>query len=1089
MSQASRHAPPRHSILRHSALNNDLGGVPLAQARLTDQQRLAILLQGTTLLSHLEHGGWFLPRGWEGATVHGDTLLGVDSVEVGTSVDLPQVLLQDLLKRLFSSQGHRGQISGKGLGRSLARLFQQRWRQYLVPISPDQAVAEILEKAHFLWQPAFAQPRKALLAEYGEDETSVLWVAGPGPNRGRFLARSTEYEEIANLLASPRAEDLWDGWRIRNDPVELAEKRRYRQAANCWRRRPPSQLSEVILYARCLVNLGSFTRAEEVLRNRRQFEASLLRLQCLMELGRQTACQQLIARMIKRPLAATEMLDLAELAVRSFSLQGQNDQSLEWVNRAFRAGGKTGLLRARAELLAAEAAWDRNELELMARHLSKVRSAHRQPGLVKRWHEVHSLYAVGMRDGAEVIEHSSAVLRHRAHMSKTAAGRRWNDLAYGRLLIGDLPGAERAIGHAHRLLAGTESVGRSTLGFSNLAGIRLRRGRAEGVEEALKVSMAENRRLDNHRGLVGDLELCVRLELVMGRLDEALLRCEEAFELIREHGVGDRQVFDLFAARAYGWLGAPDRAAASLARVSPEILFELEPEERPAIWALSGHGEEAAREAVGTPWAELWSAQAMGLKPRPAVWDELEQLESFRAARLIFDVLTVARESVPPAWVSRAIESLRRVGAGPFVNRIESRFCSPWRAVQRYLESWEAGKNTVANLFDSAGFPEAKLSLIVRGRELFLKEGPGGEQTLEAPFENGKLVLRAPIIDSVLEALFHLARRDVKLPEPRDEGGSPGLASEGILGESQVLKKAFERIDQLARGEIPLLILGESGTGKEKAAQRVHQMSQRSQGPFQPVNCAGLPEENLVHSALFGHRKGAFTGADRNRPGLFEQARGGTIFLDEIGDLPLGVQGTLLRVLQEGEVRRLGDEVDRRIDVRVVAATHRPLTHMVRSGKFREDLFFRLKGAAIELPALRERGQDVVLLAEHFLRHTWSHQNPDDSTPPKISPEAGARLLRHSWPGNIRELQQTIKHAVTFAEGRFIRVADLGLEDEERGEKGGYHHQLAMFKRQLVRGALKRSQGNRAEAARSLDLTRQALSYLARQLDLNDADL
>lgn len=653
------------TTLLHPALEGGRGGVPLARARLTDQQRLAVLLQGAALLSHLEHGKLFLLRGWDTACVRGDVRLTVDAVAPGRGAELAKVQLLELLGRLFPSSAGRGEAKGA------ARRLRERWRQPLAPLSPDQAVAEIVDEASFLWEPAFAPARAALLAEHRGERGCHLWVAGPGWNRNRILARETDRARLEVLLTGGEARDLWEGFEARESPSELARKGRLRQAVSGWRRRPPRGRAETLRYARCLYELGLFSGAEEVLKKLGGFEARLLRLRCLGELSKIRGARQMLFRLAKEELSGAQTVALAETAVRILAHEGSYELSREWVERALRAADRPGL-RLRGELVAAEAAWDEGEFETMARRLEAALPARDDPELARRWHEVRSLLGIGRHDGPAVVEHSAEVLRHRRRMTRTEAGRRWNDLGYGRLLSGDLAGAERAVRHAQRLLSPTESSSRQTLGVANLAGIRLRRGYTEGVVEALEASTQLNRQCHNVRGLVGDLELWVRLDLVEGRPEAALSRVKEALDLVHESGVSDRQTFDLLAARAYGWMGRVDRAAACLARVSPEILFELEPEERPAVWALAGHADRAASEAADTPWAELWSAHAAGLHPRPGVWDELRLPEAFRRARLIYDYSLLRPEAVPAASMRKAIETLRSVGATGFAERLEN---------------------------------------------------------------------------------------------------------------------------------------------------------------------------------------------------------------------------------------------------------------------------------------------------------------------------------------------------------------------------------------------------------------------------------
>ncbi|MGB5159918.1 MAG: sigma 54-interacting transcriptional regulator [Thermoanaerobaculia bacterium] len=294
-----------------------------------------------------------------------------------------------------------------------------------------------------------------------------------------------------------------------------------------------------------------------------------------------------------------------------------------------------------------------------------------------------------------------------------------------------------------------------------------------------------------------------------------------------------------------------------------------------------------------------------------------------------------------------------------------------------------------------------------------------------------------------------------------------------MLGESPQLRSALERLALLAPSDLAILILGETGTGKELAARRIHRLSRRATLPFLAVNCAALPE-SLLLSDLFGHVKGSFTGADRDRAGIFEASRGGTVFLDEIGDLPLPAQGKLLRVLQEREVRRLGESLPRKVDVRIVAATHQSLSSMVTEGEFRRDLFYRLKVGSVVLPPLRERGMDVLLLGEHFLVREGY----------QLSADARRRLRSYPWPGNVRELRNTLEVAKALSEDYVIRPEHLELPDSDFRTANGYHEQVREFRRELVREALKASGGNRAEAARNLGLSRQALSYLVRSLSI-----
>jgi transcriptional regulator with GAF, ATPase, and Fis domain len=243
-----------------------------------------------------------------------------------------------------------------------------------------------------------------------------------------------------------------------------------------------------------------------------------------------------------------------------------------------------------------------------------------------------------------------------------------------------------------------------------------------------------------------------------------------------------------------------------------------------------------------------------------------------------------------------------------------------------------------------------------------------------------------------------------------------------VIGESPALKKMLARLEAVAQTDASVLIQGESGVGKELVAHVIHGASGRSDGPLVKVNCAAVPHE-LFESEFFGHVKGAFTGAHRDRVGRFELADGGTIFLDEIGEIPLSLQSKLLRILQEGEFERVGDEKSHSVDVRLIAATNRDLEQAVADGRFREDLFYRVSVFPIEVPPLRERGDDVVQLALHFLERTCQEFGHEPLT---LSRQQAALLKQYNWPGNIRELKNVIERAVILSQGKVLRL-DLAM--------------------------------------------------------------
>jgi two-component system response regulator HydG len=242
-----------------------------------------------------------------------------------------------------------------------------------------------------------------------------------------------------------------------------------------------------------------------------------------------------------------------------------------------------------------------------------------------------------------------------------------------------------------------------------------------------------------------------------------------------------------------------------------------------------------------------------------------------------------------------------------------------------------------------------------------------------------------------------------------------------LLGASPAMKEVYDLLERVAESESTVLVSGESGTGKELVARALHRRSKRSAGSFVAINCAAMPEQ-LLESELFGHTKGAFTDARTARPGLFVQAKGGTIFLDEIGDMPLGLQPKLLRALQERTVRPVGGDVEIPIDVRVVAASNRDLETAIEERKFREDLYYRINVIHVELPPLRARGADVLLLAKHYLEHFAAQSQKDVRS---LDPEAAEKLSSYAWPGNVRELANCMERAVALTRGEAVGIGDL----------------------------------------------------------------
>jgi two-component system response regulator AtoC len=291
----------------------------------------------------------------------------------------------------------------------------------------------------------------------------------------------------------------------------------------------------------------------------------------------------------------------------------------------------------------------------------------------------------------------------------------------------------------------------------------------------------------------------------------------------------------------------------------------------------------------------------------------------------------------------------------------------------------------------------------------------GAFDYLEKPFDP----------DAALGVVARAAERK-RRSDAAQEAAEPGPAESfhNLVGKSARMREAFALLEKAAGLDITVLLLGETGTGKELAARAIHYHSARRERRFVPVNCGALPAE-LVESELFGHARGAFTGAAAAKPGLFEEAQGGTLFLDEVGELPLPAQVKLNRALQEKEIRRVGDTQSLAVDVRVIAATHRDLREETRAGRFREDLFYRLHVFPVTMPPLRERPEDVPLLASHFL---VKHAHALRRELAEFEPEALQRLAAHAWPGNVRELENAVERAVAVSAGDRVRATDLPAE-------------------------------------------------------------
>jgi two-component system response regulator PilR (NtrC family) len=366
--------------------------------------------------------------------------------------------------------------------------------------------------------------------------------------------------------------------------------------------------------------------------------------------------------------------------------------------------------------------------------------------------------------------------------------------------------------------------------------------------------------------------------------------------------------------------------------------------------------------------------------------------------------------------------------------------------------------------------------------------------TAHGNMESAIEALKAGAFDFVskpvdLEILRKLVEKAVKLGKPLEQSPSDSdqTAQEPVLllGQSPSMARVRELIGKLARSQAPVYISGESGTGKELAARLIHLQGPRGDHAFVAVNCGAIPQE-LMESELFGHKKGSFTGATSDKKGLFKSADGGTLFLDEIADLPLHMQVKLLRAIQEKRIRPIGGQQEIPVDVRIISATHKPLSEMVESGEFRQDLFYRINVIELPLPPLRERPEDIPLLIQHFLTRL-SRQNRIRK--PKISATALKRLRDYPFPGNIRELENILERSVTLFDGESLQADDLHLPEQTPAlasvsDQQPLGDRMEAIEREAIIKALEETRWNRTAAARKLGMSLRSLRYRLEKLGI-----
>ena len=593
--------------------------------------------------------------------------------------------------------------------------------------------------------------------------------------------------------------------------------------------------------------------------------------------------------------------------------------------------------------------------------------------------------------------------------------------------------------------------------------------RAEKDPARLLVALHHRSRLALRRGFLPD---AARDNAEARRIAEEIADRLEIGELWLEEG--DRL---LYAGDAEGAVACWERAAT---RPSDRCDRERTARERLA---------EAAWRETGGPPEEAWTAVA-----------DLFERDPYRAAETVARwQLLFGAARIPLRFRERAARCLRDCGGAELAARVfgpaeaEARTESlrPLRDALRAALGGETPNldGTLRRLgIDGLAVHDGGGRTVVG-----LGAAPAPERALRRSLHAGaarfELAVWPPPRPDLVDAVTLLL--ETLLFQPAGAADSPDERPDhvqawrrlGIVTGDASMAEPYARLARFAPRDVTVMVLGESGSGKEAVARAIHRLSPRSPAPFVAVNVAAIPQ-GVLESELFGHARGAFSGADRERRGLLEEAAGGTIFLDEIGDLDLALQVKLLRALQEREVRRVGENRARSIDVRVVSATSRDLAREVEAGRFREDLFYRLHVAVVRLPPLRERGRDALLLARHFLERYGREYGKDALT---LAPETAAAIGAHAWPGNVRELQNAMAQAAALGDAGSPVTPEM-LPEAVRPARpaavrtGGYRARVDAHRRDLIADALDRAGGNRSRAARELGLSRQALLYLIKEL-------
>ncbi len=781
---------------------------------------------------------------------------------------------------------------------------------------------------------------------------------------------------------------------------------------------------------------------------------------------------------------AAESVRALRLGALGFSREGRVDCALTLLDEADQIGSAlpladglgTSLARSRVLALA-------GRFEEEARLYEELRPAALASGDERLAARFLAQEARGLLDRKE---HARAIVRleQAIEIARDDPSERCElllDLSAARYHAGDALGCARAIAEA---LAGAEAAGRedvARIARANRIELLVNRGSwDEAASEIAALEASARAERDDLRLLVA-LHHRGRLALRRGFLDRAAHDNGEARRLAAS--LGDRLEIGELA------LEEGDRLVYEGDREGARRAFEA---------AASAPPDRSERDRLARLRLEELSWPSAGGPPA----ERLAELETRFGADSYASAETAARwfrlfgdSGVPREIAERAERVLRESGGGELADRVFGRR-PPAVPGDRLREIRAAVSQSLGGEPSPAPPSLSALGidvLAIRDADGRLVAQMGGQTPDSAawrPLDAGRTRFAmalwpepgeevAGTLGLLLETLLYRAA-----DEPEATDFADGWKRAGIVTADASMEEPYRRLIRLAPQPVTVLVLGESGSGKEAAARALHRLSPRGSGPFVAINVPAIPEA-LLESELFGHARGAFSGADRERRGLLEEASGGTVFFDEIGDLAAALQSKLLRALQEKEIRRVGENRARPFDARIVSATSRDLGREVEAGRFREDLFYRIHVALVRLPPLRERGRDALLLARHFLER-YAREYGRGSI--ALAPETAAAIAAYSWPGNVRELQNAMSQAAALCDpGGSVgpallprEVADVSRTRE--GESHDYRARVDAHRRDLIADALDRAGGNRTRAARDLGLSRQALHYLIKEL-------